>query len=160
MTYDIDIDKLYDLIDEETSRVAAQSATQDGQPLYDVTHILTMDKDTIGRYLKDALDSLLQRTFNVATFLPAEEDTDEEGETISLPPRIYFNVEDFDDSMTAATHQEITRYITLAVCSLWFTEKGLRESEVYAQRGKAALDKAIQLIYSRKKPERWKSRLM
>lgn len=139
MDYSIDRGKLYLLIFEETSRVAASAYTEDGGSLYDNIVLTSADGNEIERLEDDAVNTLVKRTADICK--PGS-------------GSLRFDVPDFDASLTDITSQEITRYIVLNTCSAWFQSRYPAKAEEYAARGQVAMDKAVTYLKTIKPPKR------
>lgn len=139
MEYTIDRTVLFPLIEEEVSRVANESYTDDGDSMYDVIRLTSLDNATIVRLEDDAIDALVKRTIDICTYNGSV---------------LYFDVPDFDTYLESATTREITRYIVLNTCAAWFQSRMPGKVDEYANRGQVAMDKAVTYLKSIKAPER------
>ena len=142
MDYIIDKEKLKALIEEEVSHAADEAYGEDGTSLYDAVVLTEKDWDTVGRFIDTAVDSIARRTFDICHFL-----TDTQGQT-----GLVFYVPDFDETMTDAVKYELNRYICEFVCAAIFQTRRAVLVQQYADMAKAALDKAVDLLKSRKSP--------
>jgi hypothetical protein len=126
-------------IKKEISRFAASSYSEDGSSLYDAYKILSRDEDTINSHIRDSVNSICVRFFDVASMK-------ENG--------IVFNIPDFDYSMAASTCKQLDLFIVMNSCALWLEGKRAQEYQMYEKKAVSALDNAHILIKSRKAPER------
>ena len=139
MVYEIDRNELFQLIDEEVSRVAGVTYADSGVSLYDVIRIKSPDFPTIVRLEDDAIDHFVRRTMDICTV----EDSS-----------LVFDVPDFDENNTEMTRREITRYIVLNVCATWFLTAVRGRVEEYAKMAEEAMNKAITYLKTIKAPVR------
>jgi hypothetical protein len=141
--YTINKASLWDGIDEEVSRAADEAYGEDGSSLYDSVVLTERDRDTVNRFIDDAVNLLVRRAFDVTKYAT---------DTVSLLPKLVFYVPDFDESTAGALAKEIDRYIVLYAATSVF--QGRRASLVpeYTPRTQAAMDKVIALLKSRKHP--------
>ena len=65
---------------------------------------------------------------------------------------IKFYVPDFDETMEDAVKSEITHFIVFAVCAALFKSRRPQAEPEYTERAKAAVEKAVTLLKSRKSP--------
>ena len=135
-------DDLAELVKEEMSHVADRSYTKEGVSLYDSINVTSKDANLVQRFISDALDALVTRTYDIASW--SAEDADS---------KVEFYLPDFDVSMTDAATKEITRFITLAVVTWMLDAVASPEAQQYAERTKSAQDKAVTLLKSRKQPK-------
>lgn len=145
MIYLINFAAIYDLVDEEISRVAANEFADDGTPLFDSIVLHSRDRSTIKRLHDDAINTIVKRNYDVITILPSNRDG---------LPGLQFNVPDLDTSTEGMIGEELTRFVTLNVCAAWFQSRAKVKVEEYANRGQVALDKASAMLHTRKTPTR------
>lgn len=137
MRYDIDKTYLRAFIDEQVSLVADEAYSDQGISLYDSIILTKKDDDTVNRHIDDAVRGFVTRTFDIAKI-------DADG--------IKFYVPDFDESMEDAVKSEITHFIVFAVCAALFKSRRPQAEPEYTERAKAAVEKAVTLLKSRKSP--------
>lgn len=143
MDYTVDRDMLFPLIDEEVSRVANETYSDDGTSLYDNIRITSADHDTIDRLEDDAVNTFVKRVQDICTLSAEHTAEDEDGEEVVIPAVLSFYVPDFDLSLTEITAREITRYIVLNTCAAWFQARCKDKVQEYADRSQVAMDKAV-----------------
>lgn len=149
--YTINRTSLRDRIDEEVSHVANEAYADNGQSLYDSIIVTEKDDEVVGRYIDDAINAFVNRTFDICKYFYAT-DTNE-----SQPSeRLQFYVPDFDETMEDATMEEITKFIVLFACSSLLQTRRPLVVPQFNERMQAALTKAVTLLKSRKSPiELW-----
>ena len=145
MLYLINSPSLYDKIDEEISRVAANEYTDGGDPMYDHIVLHSNDRGEISRLQGDAVNTLVKRNYDIITIVP----NNSQG-----LPGLQFNVPDLDTTTEDIIRDEITRYIVLNTCAAWFQARAKDKVEEYTNRGQVALDKAVAMLHTRKAPTR------
>lgn len=123
-------------VQEEISRVAARSYTPEGLSLYDSIRATSRDDDTLNRMISDVLDTILAR---FRDFISSISDA-----------AIVFNLPDLPAGFGSKISSELDRAITMGVVASWLEEKGIQESQSYANRFNAAMDKAELLMVTRK----------
>ena len=133
MDYLIDRETLMASVEEEVSRVADTAYSDDGTSLYDGIAIMSSDRDTVGKYLDDAISGIVHRTEDIAT---VGEDS------------ISFDVPGFDMSKEDIARRELDRYLVMSVCALWFQDRYADKVEEFTQKAKTALDKGVGLLKS------------
>lgn len=149
MEYLIDKESLYALVDEEVSHVADEAYTEDGTALYDSIVLTEKDKGTVERLMDDAAAQLVVRAHDICRLEP---------ETEGNPPQrtgrsiLLFYVPDFDMRNEQAAKEEISRYMSLYVCTAIFQKRRTSVVEEYSARALAALNSAIGLLKQRKHP--------
>lgn len=145
MLYLINPATLYDLIDEEISRVAAIEYAEDGTPLFDAIVLHSGDRNEIKRLQDDAINTIVKRNYDIITIVPRNHDRLQ---------GLQFNVPDLDTSTEEIIREELTRFVTLNACAAWFQSRAKNKVEEYANRGQVALDKATSMLHTRKAPTR------
>ena len=153
MYYVIDKSRLWELIDEETSKVADSAYFDDGTPLYDSVVLTEKDRSTVGRFIDDAVSAFVKREFDVTKYAPLAVHSDEDPSVItSVIPRLEFYAPDFDETMAASLDNEIDRYITMFVCSSLYQQRRAALVPEYTTRTQSSMDKAVSILKSRKHP--------
>lgn len=145
MLYLINHHSLYDLIYEEISRVAKDEFSEDGTSLYEAIVLHSADRDDINRLQDDAVNTLVKRMYDIVTILPRN---------AAGLPGLQFNVPDLDTSTEDIISEEISRFIVLNTVSAWFQRKLNAKAPEFAARSQVALDKAAQMLHTRKAPQR------
>ena len=143
MEYVIDKTTLYDLIDEEVSRMADRAYAEDGTSLYDAVRILDRDADMIDRMVSDSVSTLVSRFRNVLALVSTES-----GVSLSL------YLPDMEETMQPVAYDELTRFLVMQTVALWSQLKSTQEYEGYVARATAALDKAEMALLTRRRPTR------
>lgn len=135
MEYTIDGSALWDLIDEEVSRVADKAYGEDGASLYDSVVLTSRDKNLVNGFIDDAVSAIALRAFDICRCSDS---------------KLEFFVPDFDASMETVVKREIDRFISMYACSSVLRQRDASVENEYTERMQAALDKAVQLLKSRK----------
>lgn len=154
MDYQIDYTGLFELVNEEVSRIANEAYDQDGNSLYDGIRITSADVDIITRLERDAVNALIKRTQDICTPVSGRTYEAEDGTPVVELPKLEFDVPDFDLFFEEAVNDEITRYITLNVVAAWSQSRCPAKVEEYTNRGQVAMDKAVHLLKAIKAPRR------
>lgn len=142
--YTVNYSTLWDRIDEELSHIADAAYSDDGVSLYDTITLTFKDNAIVNRFIADALDSLVHRTFDITKYAP------QAGTPVVM--RLSFDVPDFDASMQDAAMDEVTRYITLSAVTELLKRRRPALVPEYETRRQGAMDKAVTLLKSRKYP--------
>ena len=154
MEYSINYNELFDLVDEEVSRIANEAYDQDENALYDGIIITSADHNTVRRLERDAINTLVKRTEDICTPMPGAETKAADGTVKTTLPALEFDVPDFDLFFEDAVSEEITRYITLNTVAAWCQSRCPTKVDEYANRGQVAIDKAVSLLKAIKAPRR------
>ena len=137
MQYRIDWSDLLTRVEEEISHIADSSYAETGQSLYDTIVITEKDREGVRRLLADASDAFAARTFDICQ---------------RMQDSYYFNVPDFDYSMTNAVSRQIENFLVYyTVANICQSRKAERMQE-FATRSQESLTKAVTLLKSRKHP--------
>lgn len=139
MDYSISTENLYELIDEEVSKVADEAYADSGSSLYDSIILTGKDAATVNRHIDDAVDALVARAGDIA-----------KRATVNDTPAIKFYVPDMETGNQTMASNEITRYIVLSVCAAIFAQRRPIVLQEYATRAQAAMDRAIVILKTRK----------
>lgn len=154
MYYVIDYSSLWKLIDEETSRVADKSYTEQGASQYDLIHLTSQDQNAIRRLIDDSVSKLVARLRDICKYSPliyyAMEGGQQTDQITSITPRIQFYVPDMDEKSEEPVREEVTRYIVFYVTASHLGEKSPDRAQQYVDLSAAALDKANLLLRTRK----------
>lgn len=135
MEYSIDRNALWDLVDEEVSRVADKAYGEDGTSLYDSVVLTSRDKNLVNGFIDDAVSAIALRAFDICKY---------------SNDKLEFFVPDFDSSMKDVVKHEMDRFISMYACSSVLRQRSASVEAEYTERMQAALDKAVQLLKSRK----------
>lgn len=138
MDWNIDIDNIYNLVDEEVSRAADSAYSDDGVSLYDNVVLSARDKDTVLRFIGDAVQGIQARLFDVARIIS--------------PTEVHFHLPDFDPSYETSAKAELTRYIVMAVCASLFRQTRAVLVQEYTDRAQLAINNAVVMLKTRKSP--------
>jgi len=149
MYYTINRTNLRDRIDEEVSIVANDAYGDNGLSLYDSIVLTEKDNDMVGRFIDDAINAFVNRTFDICKYYY----TTESGST-ETSESLEFYIPDFDETMEQATKDEITKFIVLYACTSLFQSRRPMVVPQFTERMQAALTKAVSLLKSRKSPIR------
>jgi hypothetical protein len=153
MYYVIDKSRLWDMIDEEVSKVADEAYSDTGTALYDSIVLTEKDRSTIDRFIDDAVSAFVKREFDVTKYAPLAVHSDEDPREISgVIPRLLFHVPDFDETMAATMDSELDRYIVLFSCNALFQQRRPALVPEYTARTQSSMDKAVALLKYRKHP--------
>lgn len=143
MYYSIDKSIIRNLIDEEVSKVADEAYGENGASLYDSIVLTEKDDDFVDRLVDESVRGLVARTFDICKF--AQNDT-------AGNARLLFYVPDFDETMESSVTSEINNFLALSVCAGIFQSRRPQAVQEYTERAKAAVEKAVTLLKSRKSP--------
>lgn len=132
-------------IDEEISRVADELYADDGSPLYDSVVLTSKDTATVMRHIDDAVSAFVSRAFDIVT-------VDTSNTTPQSKAALNIYVPDFDDTMTQAVDAEFRTYCVCYACAMILQHRAAAYVPEYTDRAKAAMDKCITLLKSRKTP--------
>ena len=153
MYYVIDNSRLWELIHEETSKVADQAYADDGTPLYDSVVLTEKDRSTVERFIDDAVDALVRREFDVTKQAPLPTfSEDDPRQVVSVIPRLEFHVPDFDETLASMLDKELDRYITMYACAALYQQRRPSLAPEYTTRTQSSMDKAVAFLKSRKHP--------
>lgn len=153
MYYTINYTALWPLIDEEVSRVADNSYTEQGVSQYDLIHLTSRDRDTVQRLIDDAVSKIVAREGDICKYAPQAIIN---GNDTTVVARLLFYVPDMDTSSEGEVTKELTRYIVFYVTASHLGEKRPERAQQYITLAQSALDKAVILLKTRKSPtESW-----
>lgn len=145
MEYSITHDSLLELVKEEVSRVADLAYGEDGTPLYDAIAIYDRDESSIKKMIADASSVVYERFRDYITS-PTSATSSSEVFNFYLP--------DMETSQKAVAENELGRFLSLFIVSLWFQERYVSAYEKYSARATEALDKAERALFTRKRVSR------
>jgi len=147
--YTINRTSLRDRIEEEVSHVANDAYADNGQSLYDSIIVTEKDEEMVGRFIDDAINAFVNRTFDICKYAYITD-------TLGSQPveHLEFYVPDFDETMEDAMKEEVTKFIVLFVCVSLFQTRRPMVVPQFTERMQAALTKAVSLLKSRKSPIR------
>lgn len=145
MDYTIINTAIYDLVDEEISRVADDAYAEDGTPLYDGIVLHSKDKAEIKRLQADAINTIVRSLYDLVPIKPSDKDGN---------PVLSFYVPDIDTSTEPIIAEELNRFVVLSICYLWLRAHAADKAEDYATRANDAISKASALLHTRKRPTR------
>lgn len=140
----INIDKLMDSIEEQTSVIAKRLKSEDGKSLYESVHLSKQDRASLMITIKDTLNVFYGRIANfnpVATFGESEITL-----SIDTPSRVYSNV-----SLQLET--VIPAMLEMACLSAWCAKINLKHAESFHDMSMREIETAVNLIYRKKQPD-------
>lgn len=142
MKYDIDFDKILPVVEEEVSRVASRSYSDDGSALYDGIRIVSRDEETLRRLHGDVTDVLLAKFHSFVASVFKE------------PNVIEFYLPDLPDYYEERIKTVLDRFVSMGIVGRWLQERGGSEFQMYLERSEASIAEAELLMLTRKKLER------
>ncbi len=149
--YTIDKADLGSRIDEEVSNVADEAYSDNGASLYDSIILTEKDSEEVDRFIDTAVSSFVTRAFDICKYYYQTESS-----SLQTNEKLEFYVPDLDETMEPAIIEEISKYITLFVCTCVFQTRRPSVVPQYTERTQAAMNRAITLLKSRKSPiELW-----
>lgn len=140
MEYTIDKDSLLEAVKEEVARAASREFSDDGTSLYDAIWPKSSDDGILSSLLDESLLTVQSR-FRLADVKVS-------------PEGFEFNVPDMAPETEEAAKSALDRMIILSVCAGWMGKAYVKLQEKYAADASAAMDKAVNIMYSRKMLER------
>ncbi len=166
MELKIDRDKAIEGAEREISRIADGAYDDEGNSLYDGIIVTSRDAATIEGMFSDALSALVKRLSDVISY-PDGTDAEETGESSGEDTAgtaaeedaandgvitLSLDLPDFDENHQGMVEAETGRFISMNIVAAWCQERYSKKVEEYAQRGQVAMDKAVALLKTRKKP--------
>jgi len=148
MYYTINRTNLRDRMDEEISIVANDAYSDSGMSLYDSIVLTEKDREMVARFIDDAINAFVTRTFDICKYYYT---TETGGQTTE---QLQFYIPDFDETMENATKDEITKFLVLFACTSLFQSRRPSVVPEFTDRTQAALNKAVTFLKSRKSPIR------
>lgn len=140
MEYLIDEDLLLEGVKEEVARAASREFSDDGTSLYDAIWPKSSDENILRSLMTESFFAILSR------FRLADVKLSMDG--------LVFNVPDMSPEMQNAATLALDRTIILSVCAGWMGKAYPKLQEKYAADASVAMDKAVNIMYSRKMLER------
>ena len=137
MEFKINRNSINTVVEEEISRVASRTYTDNGEALYDKIRIISRDAATIERLLTDVTNTLLSR-FRILVSL---EDNDKD--------KIIFNLPDLSEHFEDRIETVLDRYLSMGVVGKWLQELGNAEAAMYLERANASINEAELLMLTR-----------
>lgn len=147
MEYTLSFSKLYPLIDEDISRVAAASYSENGDALYDAITLRSTDEDTIRRLLEDAFSMLITRFSDLLTH-PDKTGTNP---AATDPDTLDFYVPDFETSKEADLTREIDRFLSSQVVATYLVSHAPNYAQEYGTRSESSLNKIAVILKTRRR---------
>lgn len=138
MDWNIDIEEIRDLVDEEVSRAADAAYSEDGVPLYDSIVLTLKDADNLLRFIGDAVRGVQARLFDVAR--------------VESPVSVRFHLPDLDPTYADPARAELRRFVVMSVCAGIFRQVRPALVQEYSDRSQAALTAAVTMLKTRKSP--------
>lgn len=139
MTYSINKETLYDLVDSEVSQAADEAYGDNGVSLYDAVVLTSKDEDMVKGYIDDAIALLLRQLYDLASISSSTL-------TITAP--------DMPSANEAEIQSEIGRYIVMRAAADVFQTRRAALVPQYTTRAQEALDNIIALARTRNAPAR------
>ena len=146
MYYTIDKEALRPKIEEEVSLVADEAYGDNGASLYDSVILTEKDNGTVDRFIDTAVSAITTRMYDICKLYKSDDTAEGSLE------QIYFHVPDFDETMEDTVKEELSKFIILFTCTSVFEQRRPAVVPQFTERAKAALDKAVTLLKSRKSP--------
>lgn len=147
MNYNVSFSEvIFPRVNEEISKVASESYAEDGSSLYDGIIPYSNDKPELKRLMGEAVNNIIRRLYDIITITPSN--------TEGVDTKLQFNVPDLDTSIEGAIAEELTDYISLFICTVWFQKKLKSRVEEYSARTTASLEKVAAMLKTRKAPTR------
>lgn len=126
-------------ISKEMAHLADEAYSDSGESLYDQVVLTDKDKELVNDAIDDAIHAFVSRTNDIASYY--------------TPDVIQFDVPDFDSTFEQAARDEINRYVVCYTVSALCQQRRPSAVQPYAEMAKAAADKAVILLKSRKTPD-------
>ena len=142
LNYTINRTLLRALIDEQVSHVADEAYGDNGMPLYDSIILTEKDDENVNTFLDEAVRAFVTRMYDVCHL--KKDNGNNDVVEMYLP--------DFDTTMQDAALGEITHFLVFSVCAAFFQSRRAQAVESFSLRAKAAMDRAVSLLKSRKHP--------
>ena len=142
MTYTIVSEKINSVVKEEVSRVASQTYTSEGVPMYDAIRITSRDDNELSRLIAEKIDIMLSRFRVFVSSVSAD------GKIIG------FDLPDLPEFYIERIVLVLDRYISMGVVSSWLRDKGNDSAQLYAERSDDAINEAEILMMTRKSIKR------
>lgn len=145
MEYTIVNTDIYNLVDEEISRVANSAYADDGTPLYDGIVLHSKDKDEIARLQADSINTIVRVLYDLVTIKPSD---------AAGNPVLSFYVPDIDVTTEPIIAEELNRFVVMTICYRWLRSHAADKAEDYSTRANDAISKASAMLHTRKAPTR------
>ena len=126
-------------ISAEMAHLADEAYSEDGASLYDQVVLTEKDKELVNVAIDDAIHAFVARTNDIASYYTSDV--------------IQFDVPDFDSSFEQVVRNEINRFVVCYSVSALCQQRRPAAVQPYADMAKAAADKAVILLKSRKTPD-------
>lgn len=141
----INIDKLMDSVEEQTSVIAKRLKSEDGKPLYESVHLSKQDRGSLLLTIKDTLNVLYGRIANfnpIATFTESEITL-----SIDVPSRVFSNV-------SRQLETVIPAMIEMSCMSAWCSKINLKHAESFQELAMREMETAVSLLYRKTQPDK------
>ena len=142
--YSVKNKDLLEEVKKEISKYAARLTDDKGTPLYDLIKVYSADVSLVDDFLRDAVDQFYMRFQDVARIVESYG----EGFAISL------YLPDIDSEMVSTAEAELNRFLTVQICAFWLSTRYEQGSKLYADRALASLSRLIEILRTRKAPQR------
>lgn len=140
MTFTYEAAALFDLIDAETSRLAAYLRFDGGASAYDALKVHTNDKPTIEGFISEAIDSILDKF-----------GTESKYENVNGEHLLKFYLPDFDNDRFSIAHSEIQDYIVHSATARWLLNRAFTEvAKIEAANAESSFNRAVSALRARK----------
>lgn len=147
MYYTIDKADLRSRIDQEVSHVADEAYGDNGASLYDSVILTDKDKEEVDRFIDTAISAFVSREFDICKYFYQTDSS-----TLASEEMLEFYVPDLDETMIPTINEEISKYVTLFVCSCIFQTRRPSVVPQYTERTQSSMNRAVTLLKSRKSP--------
>lgn len=141
MEYTINKESILGQFRQEIARTAAKQYSDDGASLYDGIWPTSQDDNIIDKLMDDSVNTI-RTGFRHAFVKESPENT------------LVFNTPDIDPDVESPAKSSLDRFIVLDMCRAWMHRVFPGLEEKFSIEAAAAKEKALQLIYSRKKISR------
>lgn len=137
------------MIDREVSLVADQAYSESGVSLYDAVTLTSKDRDTVERFIRDAVSLLARRMADVSRV-----QTDAGSDLIKLTIDVDDWVGETDADAADAAVMDLERYIVLHAVTAIFQDRRAAVVPTFAERTQAMMDNVVTNLRTRKAPSR------
>lgn len=137
MEYKVNYNSIKAVVEEEISRVASRSYSNDGVALYDNIRLVSRDEDTLKRFLTEAANVLFSRFRLFISFSSTD---------ISL---VILNLPDLPNGFEDQIKNILDRYLSLSIVGRWLQECRNEESAMYIDRANVSINEAELLMMTR-----------
>lgn len=132
-------------IRKEVAKAAARTSDDKGNLVYDLVKIYSSDLYAVDDFINESIRQIYARFKDVCQLLKNEE----EGRV-----DILLYLPDIDPEMVDEAGDEINRFITMQVCSLWLATRVETLAKFYSDRSVSSMERLVELLRTRKTPTR------